>query len=361
MNTLLELETTDRQVALDTKPVKGVKCVVWDIDHTLWDGVLSEGDAVVLKPNIVEILNALDSRGILNSIASKNEHGDVMCKLEEFGIAKYFLYPQICWNAKSVGIGSIQQNLNIGMDTILFIDDQSFELDEVATAHPTINCMHSDAYLTLLEDPRLSPSVISEDAGRRRLMYLEDMARKREEAEFVGTPESFLATLGMEFDIASAKHTDLMRAEELTVRTNQLNSTGITYDMEELSRYIQSDTYRLLICELTDKYGSYGKIGLALVERSSEYDHIKLLLMSCRTVSRGVGSVLLSFLMKQAAKGGKKLRADFRRTERNRQMLVTYQLSNFKEIARTADGMILFENDLSTIQDYPSYIKVHAE
>ncbi len=343
---------------LENQSSKGVKCVVWDLDHTLWDGVLSEGDNVALKPGMADLLQALDARGILLSIASKNEHVDALRKLEALGVAKYFLYPQISWSSKSAGIGKIATALNIGVDTLLFIDDQPFERDEVAAVHARIECLDAVSYASLLLHPRLKQGGVSFDGGQRRLMYLEDMARQREEVAYCGTPDEFLATLGMVLMIAPAKAQDLLRAEELTVRTNQLNSTGITYDMAELASYMDSDQHRLLVCELSDKYGSYGKIGLALVECTPEYDHIKLLLMSCRTASRGVGSVLLSYLMKQAAAAGKKLRADFRRTERNRQMLVTLQFGNFKEISRDGDGSILFENDLSVIQDYPSYFKL---
>jgi len=339
---------------------KTVKCVVWDLDHTLWDGILAEGDDVRLKPGVVDILKTLDARGILHSIASKNNHDDAMAKLREFGIADYFLYPQIGWNAKSAGIARIREALNIGMDTLLFIDDQPFERDEVAMAHPAVRCMDAADYAGMARRACLDPAVVSDDAARRRLMYLEDMHRKRDEEEYRGTPEDFLATLDMEFRIAPAEPADLLRAEELTVRTNQLNSTGITYGAEELRAYMQSPRHRLLICELTDRYGSYGKIGLALVERTDRHDHVRLLLMSCRTVSRGVGSVLLTWLMQEARAAGRTLRADFRRTERNRQMLVTYQFAGFREIARTGEADILFEHDLAAVPDFPSYIRVRA-
>lgn len=347
----------DRVVENVAMAPRQIKCVVWDLDHTMWDGVLSEGDRLTLKPGMADLLAALDARGILHSIASKNTHEDAMAQLEKFGIAHYFLYPQISWNPKSSAIARIRESLNIGMDTLLFVDDQPFERDEAAAAHPDLACHAAEDYAALLDDPRLNPAFISEDAARRRLMYLEDMARQRDEDEFEGTPEAFLATLDMCLSIAPAGPNDLLRAEELTVRTNQLNSTGITYDMEQLRGFMDSPTHQLLVCELSDKYGSYGKIGLALVERNEGYDHIKLLLMSCRTVSRGIGSVLLTFLMNQAAQAGKRLRADFRRTARNRQMLVTYQFAGFRDVERDGDH-ILFEHDIERLQPYPAYLRL---
>ena len=110
---------------------KEIKCIVWDLDNTIWDGTLTESKNVKLKHYIKDIIGELDARGILNSIASKNNYGDAVEKLKEFGIYEYFLYPEINWNPKSSSIANIQKNLNIGIDTFMFIDDQQFELDEV--------------------------------------------------------------------------------------------------------------------------------------------------------------------------------------------------------------------------------------
>lgn len=337
---------------------KEIKCVVWDLDCTLWNGTLAESDNVQLKPGVVDIIKTLDARGILHSIASKNNFDEAMERLKKFGIHEYFLYPEIDWNAKSVMIANIQKNLNLGIDSFLFIDDQPFEREEVQAAHPDVTCVDAADYLKLLDMKRLNPRFITQDSARRRKMYQDDIKRKVEETEFQGTPEAFLSSLNMHFIIHGAKEEDLKRAEELTVRTNQLNATGKTYDYNELNQFRLSDKYKLLVCELTDKYGSYGKIGLALVEITDEAFHLRLLLMSCRVMSRGVGSVLMSYIMQEAKNAGKKLLADFRHTKRNRQMFVTYKFSNFKEVSSDDEGNVLFENDLSNIQPFPPYIEI---
>ena len=337
---------------------KEIKCVIWDLDHTVWDGILLEADDVKLKPGLVEVLKTLDSRGILHSIASRNEYEFALEKLKELGVDKYFLYPEINWNAKSVSVGNIQRNLNIGMDAIMFIDDQPFEREEVKDAHPDITCIDAVEYLKLPELKRLNPRFITDDSQRRRLMYMDDIKRKVEEEEFQGPPEAFLSSLNMKFVIHDAKEEDLQRAEELTIRTNQLNATGRTYDYDELNAFRVSDQYKLLVCELTDKYGSYGKIGLALIEVKEDCWHLRLMLMSCRVMNRGVGSVLMSHIMQESKKDGKKLLADFKHTKRNRMMYVSYKFANFKEASKDDEGNILFENDLSMIQPFPHYIDV---
>ncbi len=211
----------------------------------------------------------------------------------------------------------------------------------------------------LPEHPRLNPKCITEDSKRRRLLYLEDIQRKREEETFQGPQEQFLASLNMEFIISEAEEVDLKRAEELTVRTNQLNATGQTYSYDELNRLRTSAAHILLVCELKDKFGSYGKIGLALMELTESHWHLKLLLMSCRVMSRGVGTILLSHIMQGAQASGKKLLADFKKTERNRAMYITYKFANFKECSSNGNGILLLENDLSRIQPFPPYIDVN--
>lgn len=337
---------------------KEIKCVVWDLDCTLWDGILIESDNVKLKPGIVDVIKTLDSRGILHSIASKNNYEDAMEKVKQFGLEEYFLYPEINWNAKSVGLANIQKNINVGMDTLLFIDDQPFEREEVNATHPDITCIDASEYLSLPDLQRCNPRFITEDSKRRRAMYLDDIKRKQEEDTFQGTPEAFLSSLDMKFVIQEAKEEDLKRAEELTVRTNQLNATGKTYDYDELNAFRISPKHKLLVCELTDKYGSYGKIGLALIEMNEDHWHLRLMLMSCRVISRSVGSVLMSYIMMEAKKAGKTLRADFKTTKRNRQMYISYKFSNFKEISSDEEGNIVFENDLSIIQPFPHYIDI---
>jgi FkbH-like protein len=337
---------------------KEIKCVVWDLDNTIWDGILLEDKAVTLKAGIIEIIKELDSRGILNSIASRNNYDDAITKIKEFGISEYFLYPEISWNSKSTSIQNIQKNLNIGIDTFLFIDDQRFELDEVISVHPQIWCIDAAEYRSILSLSRLNPRFITKDSIRRREMYIQDITRSTIEENFSGPKEDFLKSLEMQFIISKAKRDDLERAEELTDRTHQLNSTGVTYDFNQLDNFRKSDKHCLLICELIDKYGSYGKIGLALAEITKDEWHLKLLLMSCRVISRGVGSILLYHIMNETKKDNKKLLADFKRTDRNKMMYVTFKFSNFKELHNDNNGNILFESDLSFIPPFPFYLKI---
>jgi predicted enzyme involved in methoxymalonyl-ACP biosynthesis len=119
-----------------------------------------------------------------------------------------------------------------------------------------------------------------------------------------------------------------------------------------------SADYDLLIASLEDKFGTYGKIGLCLIEKSADHWTVKLLLMSCRVMSRGVGTILMNHVIAQAKAAGVRLRAEFVRTDRNRLMYVTYRFSNFRVISQSGD-LVVFENDCSTVAGFPAYAKVN--
>ncbi|ACY13741.1 HAD-IIIC family phosphatase [Haliangium ochraceum] len=341
-------------------PIRPRKCVVWDLDNTVWDGVLSEDAEVRLRPGIAEIMAELDRRGILQSVASKNNHEQAFAKLEDLGLADYFLYPQIHWGAKSGSIENIAKQLNIGLDALLFIDDQPFERDEIQHRFPDVLCIDAAALDGFLDRAEVNPRFITDESAQRRKMYLSDISRKRAEESYAGPEADFLASLDMHLTIAPADEQDLARAEELTVRTNQLNATGVTYSYEELDGFRQSADHLLLVASLEDKYGSYGKIGLALVDCAAEEWNLQLLLMSCRVMSRGVGTALIGDILRRAQAAGVRLRADFIDNDRNRMMYVTYKFAGFREISREGARAVL-EHPLDEIFPLPPYMHLHSD
>jgi FkbH-like protein len=345
----------------DEKDPRGrIKCVVWDLDNTVWDGVLLEGDACPLRPEAAKALELLDERGVLHSISSKNDSEAARAHLRELGIEDMFVYPQIGWGPKSEALGRIAASLNFGISALAFIDDQEFERAEVAHAHPDVLCVDAAELAEVVDSPEFTPRFVTDESAKRRHLYRSQIAREESEREHEGTSEEFLASLGMVFRIRQASRDDLQRAEELTVRTNQLNSTGRTYSYDELDALRTSPDHLVLVAELDDRFGAYGTIGLALVERGAEHWHLLLLLMSCRTMSRGVGTILLNHIMAEAKKAGVRLRADFVETGRNRVMQVTYAFAGFVEVAR--DGAeVTLESDLADVQAPAGYVRVVAD
>ena len=336
-----------------------IKCVVWDLDHTVWNGVLLEGDQLELRPGVREAMETLDARGILQSIASKNESAPALAQLARFGLGHFFLHPQINWEPKSESLRKIAQRLNLGINTFAFIDDQPFERDEVVFSVPEVRAFDPAELEAQLNAPEFTPKTITEDARRRREMYQADLVRQVEETSFKGTSDAFLATLGMTLTVAPAEASDLQRVEELVARTNQLNTTGHLYSYEELEALRVSPDHRLFVAELVDKHGSYGKIGVVLLHCAEAVWTVKLLLMSCRVMSRGVGGALITLLRREARNSGVKLHADFRATDRNRMMYVTYKFAGFSELSET-DGVSLLEADLTAIPELPRYLQVKS-
>jgi FkbH-like protein len=339
-----------------------VKCVVWDLDNTVWDGVLLEGDRLRPRPEVVEVIRRLDSVGVLHSVASKNDPELAMARLKEFGLDEYFVYPQIGWDAKSHSIRQVAKSINIGIDAIAFVDDQEFERAEVAHVLPQVLCVDVAELEHAVRQPEFRPRFVTGESARRRDLYRQQIARDGAERAFVGPSEEFLAQLDMEFTIKPAGREDLQRAEELTIRTNQLNSTGRTYSYEELDALSTSPDHLLLVASLDDRFGSYGSIGLCLVEKGTVEKgarvwHLRLLLMSCRVVSRGVGTVLLNHVLRLARDAGAALHADFVETGRNRMMQITYAFAGFEEIERDGTHVVLRSNP-DRIQPWPSYVRV---
>jgi FkbH-like protein len=333
-----------------------IKCVVWDLDNTLWHGVLLESaELPPLRPYVREIINTLDQRGILQSVASKNEPGPAMAALAAHGLDQYFLYPQISWNSKSDAITNIAAKLNIGIDAFAFIDDQAFERDEVLSVHPVVRTFTEAGLEQLLVLEDFNPLHLTEDSKKRREMYQKEATRAQAEEDFKGPQDAFLRTLGLKLRLKPAKEQDLYRAEELTVRTNQLNTTGVTYSAEQLRDLIQSDQHQVIVAELEDRYGSYGAIGLLLISHEPDLWCVDLFLMSCRVMSRGVGGVILTALRTTCRNRQLRLAAQFRETDRNRMMFVTYRFAGFKE-----DGERLL-NDLTRIPALPDFMQLDID
>ncbi|MDI5961381.1 HAD-IIIC family phosphatase [Streptomyces sp. SL13] len=318
-----------------------VKCVVWDLDNTLWDGVLAEDGKVVLRPGAADAVRRLDALGVLQSIASKNQPDAVRAKLDELGLSDYFLFPKASWDAKSVLLRRIAEDLNIGADTLLFVDDSPFERAEVASELP-VRCVDSADIDTLLAHPGLPTAAPTADAARRRVRYQEDGRRKAYEEQFAGPRNEFLRSLDMRLSIRAATADDLDRASELTVRTNQLNTTGLTFSREQLLRLMTRPENTLLVVSLRDTFGDYGTTGLVLAAEEAGELRIRLFLMSCRVMGRNVGGAVLAYLAEQADRRGLRLSADFRRTDVNRPMYMVYRLAGFGDEQHDGPVMRLF-------------------
>jgi len=306
-----------------------VKCLVWDLDNTLWQGTLLEDPDVQPFDGIRDIIATLDSRGILHSIASKNDYDLAWQRLEEVGLAEYFIQPQIGWGRKSDSVIEIANRLNFAQQAIAFIDDLPSERAEVTFHAPEVRCYPAEQALSLAGLPEFTPAVVTIDARNRREMYKANFRRDAQKESFNGPDEEFLRSLDLEMIIKRADEDDLSRVEELTLRTSQMNATGVHYSDSDLRGLLADPDHEVLTVALTDRFGTHGAVGVLLLEYHPAAWHLKLLATSCRVVTFGAGTVLLNWLVDQAAKAGAHLAADFRQTDRNRMMDVAYRFAGF--------------------------------
>ncbi|MFG3009583.1 HAD-IIIC family phosphatase [Streptomyces cinerochromogenes] len=337
-----------------------VKCLVWDLDDTLWDGVVLEGDDPVPFPAALETLAELDRRGILHAAAGRGERGVSERHLTERRLTDWFCAVQVGWGAKSGAVRRIAKALDIGLDTVAFVDNDPMERAEVASELPMVRCYPATEVgrLPLLGDFR--PEHITAEATGRRRLYQAEWQRQEAEAEFTEGRQAFLDSLGLVMELRPATEEDLSRASELTVRTHQLNSTGLTYGIDELRRLSGSPDHQVLLATLRDRFGDYGTIGLAVTELVGRDAVLRLMLMSCRVASRGAGNVLLHHLVRQALAAGRRPVAHFVPTEVNRNLLVTMRFAGYRATVTDEDRLVLTVDPDRPLPKAPGHTRVIA-
>jgi len=333
---VLRVEQTARSPAWAAAPAgervdNTIKCLVWDLDQTLWRGVLTEDGEVQLADAVRDVVVELDSRGILQSIASRNDHDHAWHWLERLGIAEYFVLPRIGWGRKSDAVRQIADRLGFAPRAVAFVDDQPAERAEVANRLPEVRCYAADAVPSLPRLPEFAPATRTGDARCRRELYQAAMRRDTDRAEAAGADEDFLRSLDLVMRIGRAGEQDLARVEELTLRTSQMNTTGVHYPLPVLRSLLADPRHEVLLTTLADRFGSHGAVGVVLLDRHESVWHLRLLATSCRVVSFGVGVVLLGWLTDQAARAGVHLVADFRGTDRNRLMEIAYRFAGLDD------------------------------
>ena len=280
------------------------KCVVWDLDNTLWKGVLVEDGAENLVANAAAIATIveLDRRGILNSVASKNDFALAEPVLRRLGLLDYFLFPEIGWGPKSDSVAQIAKSLNIGSDTFLFVDDQPFERAEVEAALPQVETIDISELDSILLHPRAQAPETAESATRRQ-MYRQEIDRSAALRTAGSNYVNFLRSCAMSLDIDLVRPENISRVIELAERTNQLNYSARRLSRAQVEETMQGEASRWgLVLSASDKFGSYGVIGFARVDRTNW--RVEDFFMSCRVQRKRVDHAFFDWLRRQALAAG---------------------------------------------------------
>jgi FkbH-like protein len=310
MEFVQELETSNAGT-------KKIKCVVWDLDNTLWDGILVEdGEAGVrLRTEVVSVISELDRRGILNSIASKNDYEDAMRVLKKFQIDQFFLCPQISWGPKGTAVAAIAAQLNIGADGILFVDDTDFELQQVRAVSPQTRVVNARYFSSILRMAECQVPVTAESMERRKMYQIEHV-RQDFAQNFRDDYKAFLRNCDIQLQIHSLTEEVLERVHELTQRTNQMNFSGNRYDRAVLWGILRNPDLDSYVLSCRDRFGSYGVIGFGIVDNREP--RLTDLMFSCRVQSKRVEHAFLVFLLrKYISTRGVDFHANYRKSPRN--------------------------------------------
>ena len=287
----------------NVESAKKVKCVAWDLDRTVWDGILieSEPENLTLRNGVKEAIQELDNRGIIQIVVSKNEFSDVEPQLKRLGIYDMFVYIMANWNSKSDNLKKAAKLINININTFALVDDSKYERGEVKENIPQIRVFDENEFEKMLSYPEFDVPV-TEDGKNRRIMYQTEVKRKSIEESFEGTNLDFLRNCYLEVKIKPIDDEYFDRSYELVQRTNQLNLSGIKYsesDFRDLCFNSGRDCY---VATCSDKYGDYGQVGFFCIDVNKDTVFVKEYAMSCRVASKWIEPELMKWLLEKYAK-----------------------------------------------------------
>jgi methoxymalonate biosynthesis protein len=280
-----------------------VKCVVWDLDNTLLDGVYLEsagrppGDRRMLA-----LLGELAGRGIVHAVATRNPPEAAAYAAGLAGLE--FAAAECGWDSKSAALRRIIASLGLSADAVAFIDDDLYERAEVARELPEVLVLSPEDMTDAAGWPEFRPDVVTSEAARRGEMYAQRRRRLEEARRFAGSREEFLRYCQTRMIIEPAAGPDAARLHELSVRTHQFNSAGESRSESEFAALISDAGRSVITVRLADRFCDDGMVGGCVLEQDRAAWRVELLMMSCRALGRGVIEALLAWLVRAAGRGG---------------------------------------------------------
>lgn len=294
------------------------KCLVLDLDNTLWGGVIGEDgkDGIALSLSAPgnsfmafqqAILDHYD-RGVILAINSRNNESDAWEVIRNHPnmILKehHFSAFRINWNDKATNIRELASELNIGLDSMVFLDDDPTNramvralVKEVEVPELPFDPKDYTQFLNSL--PYFESLVITDEDKMRGNLYVTERLRKEEEKQYE-SKEDFLKSLDLALFVFRDDDSCVPRLSQLTGKTNQFNTLKRPLSEEEIIEYIKSKNHYVYHAKLQDKFGDYGVILFALIEKSAKIWHIKSLLMSCRVFGKDVEEAFFATIVKHA-------------------------------------------------------------
>ena len=325
------------------------KCLVLDLDNTLWGGVLGEEGPFSIKlgnsfqgekfTKFQKYIKDLLNKGIILAILSKNNLDDVkQCfKKNTNMILNFsdFTSYRINWREKYLNMNEIVSELNIGKDSIVFFDDSKFERDQMKKMNPEINVIDvpNDVsnYIESIEDTGyfLSQKIINEDI-KKKDQYQIVTKFNRSKAKFKDI-ESFLKSLKMNLRISKINNKNFDRCVQMSNKTNQFNLTNLRFTQNSLKNYLKKNKTISLVGSLEDKFGNHGITSMLIARQSKKKYIIDSFLLSCRIFGRKVENTLLVELIKKIKNKTTILDGVFIKSKKNQEFANFYIDNGFKK------------------------------
>jgi len=312
------------------------KCLVLDCDNTLWGGVVGEDgiNGIRLGPthpgsafrDFHAAILDLYHRGILLALNSKNNEADAMAVFSEHPGSllkpEHFVAKRINWQDKAANLVEIAAELNIGIDSLVFVDDNPVECEFIRQMLPSVLVVQlppdPPRYRGILQGMRCFDTLALNDEDRRRSAMYRIDAQRAEIKQQSGTLEDYLRSLEMVLTLGTADPSTIPRIAQLTQKTNQFNLTTRRYSEEDIRRFVDDPSMIVHWARLRDRFDDNGLIAVAITRYESDSCLIDTLLMSCRVIGRGVEQGIIAHLAKDAAmKGCKYLLGEFIPTSKN--------------------------------------------
>ena len=357
---------------MESIALKRKKCLVLDLDNTLWGGVLGEEGIEGIKIGgdypgkaflyFQEALLELSKSGVILTICSKNNEQDVLDAWEKnpFLILKkeHFATYRINWTDKATNIKEMAEELNLGLDSFVFVDDNPTERELIKQLLPMVEVPDFPAqpyelpvFFQKLVDYYFKVYSVTDEDKKKTQQYKANASRAQEQRNF-GDFTDFLRSLDIQMTIERANDFNIQRIAQMTQKTNQFNLTTKRYTDADIRKFMQ-DGWKIWCLSVADKFGDNGITGCVMVNGNE----IDTLLLSCRILGKGIEHAFLKkVLALLSAEGVGEVKASYLPTLKNKQVSDFYERNGFAVISKDPDGsrqyaISLGDADLD-IEDY---------
>jgi FkbH-like protein len=357
------------------------KCLVLDLDETLWDGVLGDDGADGVRVGVdagykaaafhefQRVVKQIGSQGVLLAAVSKNDDEPVRRVLAEHpGMVLReadFVHITANWEPKHGNLAALAGLLNLGVDAFVFADDSPFERGLVRRELPAVAVVDLDDEPALHVERLLADGwfdvreLTAEDRARPQLYRAE--AARGDLARRLGSLEDYLNDLGVTVTLAPLREADLARVSQLTLRTNQFNLTTERLTLEQVRDWAADGGSMVLTIRAADRFGDSGLVGALFLRQDEDVVSIGNFLLSCRVFGRGIEEACLAEVLRHARESGANaVVGSFRASARNGKVTGLYPRNGFIEEPTGAGSPQLFRHTLTDLAPPPGHLRINA-